>query len=393
MPGKILIIEDDPTALRLIEYALRQRGYQVLTTLNGLEGIITAQKEEPDLVILDIMLPGIDGFEVCRRLHNGSQTAKIPILIISAKTQKEDINAGFRAGADDYLPKPASPTEIINRVEGLLFKRPAGQAKIIVFVHSNGIPGMTMVLVNIAAALFEQGKQVTMVDTSSGQKHRDNKNAASVKNSERVVLETDSAGSGVHEPGFEVLPSGIRVLHIDEVAERGEDASASINLIQRMCKNNDYILIDMPLKPAPFTKSILSDSDLTVIMSDYRLNNIAESKNTVTLFNFLGIKPEEIAIVLVDPEGKFPNITLANVKPYIEANLGVTLVEVLSFDAKMYQLFYLDSQPIIQSNPNQKFAQEIKQIARYILSFNYAKRGPQQLKKAIRSLEMNIDRN
>jgi len=65
MAGKILIIEDDQTAMRLIEYALKQRGYQVLTTYNGLEGIITAQKEEPDLIILDIMLPGIDGFHIC----------------------------------------------------------------------------------------------------------------------------------------------------------------------------------------------------------------------------------------------------------------------------------------------------------------------------------------
>lgn len=78
MARKILIIEDDQTAVRLIEYALKQRGYQVLTTYNGLEGIITAQKEEPSLVILDIMLPGIDGFEVCKRLHSGSRRRKYP---------------------------------------------------------------------------------------------------------------------------------------------------------------------------------------------------------------------------------------------------------------------------------------------------------------------------
>ena len=136
MSGKVLVIEDDPTSLRLIEYALKQRGYQVMTTLNGLEGIITAQKEEPDLIILDIMLPGIDGFEVCRRLHSGSQTARIPILIISAKTQKEDINAGFKAGADDYLLKPASPTEIINRVESLLSKKVTGQARVVSFINT-----------------------------------------------------------------------------------------------------------------------------------------------------------------------------------------------------------------------------------------------------------------
>jgi len=82
MAKKILIIEDDPIALRLTEYTLKQHGYQVLATYNGLEGIITAQKEEPDLIILDVMLPGIDGYEVCNRLRSGAQTAQIPILII-----------------------------------------------------------------------------------------------------------------------------------------------------------------------------------------------------------------------------------------------------------------------------------------------------------------------
>src|SRR4030042_248559 len=208
MTNKILIIKDDPTSLRLIEYALKQRGYQVLTTLNGLEGIITAQKEEPDLIMLDIMLPGIDGFEVCRRLHAGSQTARVPILIISAKTQKEDINAGFRAGADDYLPKPASPTEIINRVESLLSKKISGQARVVSFINSSEIPGMTMVMVNIAAAINAQHKQVTLIDASSSHKARTNKDTVSSNQPSRVILEVDSTDNELHEPGFETLPSG-----------------------------------------------------------------------------------------------------------------------------------------------------------------------------------------
>ena len=388
MPGKILIIEDDPTALRLIEYALKQRGYQVLTTLNGLEGIITAQKEEPDLIMLDIMLPGIDGFEVCKRLHTGTQTAKIPILIVSAKTQKEDINAGFRAGADDYLPKPASPSEIINRVEGLLSKKITGQARTIIFINSNEIPGMTMVLVNIAAALMEQGKQVTLVDASNNHKVLSSQDTASAKQPGRVILEIDSVNSGIQEPGFEVLPSGIRVLHLDEASGRKDDiADNGLDLIQKVGKINDYLLIDLPLKPAPFTTSLITAGDLMIVMSDYRLKYLRETQNTVTLLQFLGIVPEKIAAVLVDPEGKFPNLTLGNLKPYIEANLGVALAEVISFDARMYQLFYLDSQPIIQSNPNQKFAQDIKQIARYIATFSYARPEPPSLKRVIPTME------
>lgn len=389
MPGTILIIEDDPTSLRLIEYALKQRGYQVLTTLNGLEGIITAQKEEPDLVILDIMLPGIDGFEVCRRLHSGSQTAKIPILIISAKTQKEDINAGFKAGADDYLLKPASPTEILNRVESLLSKKISGQARVISFINSSEIPGITMVMVNIAAVLAEQDKQVTLIDASSNYKARANKDKGSTGQQNRVILEVESTDNEPNEPGFETLPSGIRVLHIDEAAN-GENGGAenSLDLIQTIGKNNDYLLVDLCLKPTSFTNSILTGSDLTIILSDYRIDNLLKTKNAVTLLQFLGITLEKIAVVLVDPEGKNQNLTAGNMKPYVEANLGITLVEVLSFDAKMYQLFYLDSQPITQSNPNQKLSQDLKHIARYITTFNYIKQEPKHLKKEIPTVEI-----
>jgi DNA-binding response OmpR family regulator len=391
MPGKILIIEDDPTSLRLIEYALKQRGYQVLTTLNGLEGIITAQKEEPDLIMLDIMLPGIDGFEVCRRLHSGTQTSKIPILIISAKTHKEDISAGLRAGADDYLPKPASPTEIISRVESLLSRKVTAQAKVIPFINTGDIPGVSTIVFNIAAALMEQEKKVTLVDASGDQKDRDVKNRASPQPAKEAILEADGNGNGngSHEPDYITLPSGIRVMQIDDAAN-GKNGAAdnSLDLIERIGRANDYLLVLLPLKPTAFTSAMLTKSDMTMIMSDYRINNIVNTKNTITLLHFLGVPSEKIATVLVDPEGRYPNITAGNLKPYIEANLGITLAEVISFDAKMYQLFYMDSQPIIQSNPSQKLTQDIRQIAQYITNFNYGKEEPKKFKPEIPTLEI-----
>jgi DNA-binding response OmpR family regulator len=387
MPGKILVIEDDPTSLRLIEYALKQRGYQVLTTLNGLEGIITAQKEEPDLIMLDIMLPGIDGFEVCRRLHSGTQTSKIPILIISAKTQKEDINAGLKAGADDYLVKPASPTEIIKRVESLLSRKVTGQAKIVPFICSGEILGSTTLVVNIAAALAEQGKQVTLVDASGEPKTNGVQNAASSKQPTNVIIEADAADNGSHEPDFITLPSGIRLLNVDGALEGNGGPDSSFDLIKRIGKTNDYLFIILPLKPTAFTKSVLAASDLAIVMSDYRIDNILRAKNTITLLRFLGLTPEKLTAVLVDPEGSYPDLSAVNLKPYIEANLGITLAEVISFDAKMYQLSYLDSQLIIQSNPNQKLTQDIRQIARYIITFNYSKDEMKHFMPEIPTLE------
>jgi DNA-binding response OmpR family regulator len=123
MEKKILVIEDDPATSRLVEYSLRHKGYQVTSASNGLEGIRKARDEAPDLIILDIMLPGMDGFEICHRLRAEPDTAAIAILMFSAKAQEIDRDTGLKVGADDYLSKPADPSEITRRVESLLAKK------------------------------------------------------------------------------------------------------------------------------------------------------------------------------------------------------------------------------------------------------------------------------
>ena len=123
MAKKILVIEDDPATLRLVDYSLRHKGYQVLTASNGLEGIRKARNEKPELIILDVMLPGMDGFEVCHRLRSEPDTAQLLILMFSAKAQEIDRDTGLKVGADDYLTKPVDPGELVSRVESLLTQK------------------------------------------------------------------------------------------------------------------------------------------------------------------------------------------------------------------------------------------------------------------------------
>jgi len=120
--ARILLIEDDPAARRLVGYALEQEGHEVLTASNGIEGLKKAKEEAPELLVLDVMLPGLDGFEVCHRLRKEEATVDLPILMLSAKAQECDIATGRKMGADDYLTKPADPLEIASRVAALLEK-------------------------------------------------------------------------------------------------------------------------------------------------------------------------------------------------------------------------------------------------------------------------------
>jgi two-component system, OmpR family, response regulator len=116
---KILTVEDDSTLLSVLEYNLTKEGYQVITSTDGLQGLELARNQKPDLVLLDVMLPGMNGFEVCRILR---QEMSIPILILTAKDDEIDKVVGLDLGADDYLTKPFKVRELLARIRAL-FRR------------------------------------------------------------------------------------------------------------------------------------------------------------------------------------------------------------------------------------------------------------------------------
>jgi two-component system phosphate regulon response regulator PhoB len=118
----ILIVDDEEDVLELVRYNLDRNGYQVQTASSGEEALAKAKKKLPDLVILDLMLPGIDGLEVCRQLKRDAKTDHIPIIMLTAKGEEADIVAGLELGADDYVTKPFSPKVLSARVRRILHR-------------------------------------------------------------------------------------------------------------------------------------------------------------------------------------------------------------------------------------------------------------------------------
>ena len=115
--SKVLVVEDDPTLLEVLQYNLDKEGYEVLTAADGSAGLEAARSNKPDLVILDVMLPKVDGYEVCRILR---REMTVPILILTAKTEETDRVVGLEVGADDYVTKPFSMRELMARVRAML---------------------------------------------------------------------------------------------------------------------------------------------------------------------------------------------------------------------------------------------------------------------------------
>ncbi len=117
---RILVVEDEKNIVRILTYNLEREGYQVTVAKDGEEAIEMAKRDLPDLILLDLMLPKVDGLEVCRQLRSGAKTAHLPIIMLTAKTQESDRVVGLEMGADDYIPKPFSPRELIARVKAVL---------------------------------------------------------------------------------------------------------------------------------------------------------------------------------------------------------------------------------------------------------------------------------
>ncbi|MDC7224405.1 MAG: response regulator transcription factor [Spirochaetales bacterium] len=120
---KLLVVEDEVDIRELISFNLEMCGYEVIRASDGMEGWEKARSENPDLIVLDLMLPGIDGFEVCKRLRGEKSTQNIPIIMLTARSEEENMVKGLELGADDYVTKPFSPRVLVARVKAVLRRK------------------------------------------------------------------------------------------------------------------------------------------------------------------------------------------------------------------------------------------------------------------------------
>jgi two-component system alkaline phosphatase synthesis response regulator PhoP len=117
---RILVVDDEIYIVHILEFSLTMEGYEVMTASDGEEALRVIDTERPDLVVLDIMMPRLDGYEVCRRLRQDEQFSSLPVILLSAKGRPVDRESGLEAGADDYITKPFSPRKLVEKIRVLL---------------------------------------------------------------------------------------------------------------------------------------------------------------------------------------------------------------------------------------------------------------------------------
>ena len=279
MAERILIVDDDVDSLKLIGLTLRRQGYQISAANGGNQALERVFADPPDLIILDIMMPDLDGYEVARRLRAEPKTKHIPIIMFSAKTMVDDKVAGFEAGADDYLTKPTHPAELASRIKLLLSKSgkysidgQGSRNKIVSFIGVRGGIGLTTTVTNVTVAMHQEtkGGNVVLAEISSAQGnlglhlgHPDAKSLGALVGQKQDVLFTQLIEDELvlHKSGIQLLLSS------PSYDSREEDLSPEIgeSLIQNLSSLADYIVLDLGSGLSPLTMRLASLSAQLVV--------------------------------------------------------------------------------------------------------------------------------
>ncbi len=367
--AKILIIDDSPDLLEMTRKLLEDReGHEVMVSTDGEDGLTKAFSTPPDLAIVDVMMPGITGYDVCRQLRANPSTAAIPILILTARGQSVDREAALEAGANAHVVKPVDVKELIDLVDELLagsepqyLLRPAGK---IVLLSLRGGVGITTLAVNLAiAAAAGEERDVCLVDLSSSSGHaalqlglRPNPNWLEFITSERrssLNAETIRACLLQHESGVHLLASPLTPLK-----ERGwsrEEMQATLNILQQQFSS---IIIDAPSVLNAATMTALEAATLVGLVVTAEPPSIQTSIGTLRVLKHLTDKLYVI-INQVRPEAPLPRDALDRV-------LKRPTIGRVPFDPAQAQAL-AQGTPLTFSKPDSPMAEAVRKLARDVI--------------------------
>lgn len=304
----ILVIDDDGNALRLIEFTLTNAGHEVITASRGEEGLQKAFQSPPDLAIIDVMMPQMDGYEACRRLRQNERTTDTPILVFTARIQEIDRQAALEAGANEFLPKTATPDELRNRVEELLAKRrPVPKTEVtlgraITLFSLRGGVGVSSIAVNLAVALARQPDQkVALLDlcflSSSAPLMLNVKPKVSLANlsKEDAIISMDSLEKYMvaHSSGVKVLPATLSLTKEAPVPAKTVERVLSI-----LKSGFTYTIVDTLSSLDEMTLAALTHSDQIVLVLVPEVASIQTAIVTLQTLRSLGLSDEAITPIV-----------------------------------------------------------------------------------------------
>jgi len=316
MAEKILIVDDDLDTLRLVGLMLQRQGYQISAATNGQQGLDKAFEEDPDLILLDVMMPDMDGYEVTRRLRQNPSTMETPILMFTAKTQLDDKVIGFEVGANDYLTKPTHPTELQARVKSLLARtsekrggiasaKDENHGYVIGVLGARGGLGATTLAVNLAAGLHARIKsEVIIAEMLPGQgalaldmgitSSKGLIDLLSISKLSEITREKVREALVSHASGLKLLLATDRPRDMHLINQTA-NYEATVKTLASLAR---FVILDLGMGLQPFAEKVLPFCNEILIVLEGVPNTIIHTKALIDDIAALGVNRHNIQVVL-----------------------------------------------------------------------------------------------
>jgi DNA-binding response OmpR family regulator len=383
MPEKILIVDDDMDTLRLVGLLLERQGYQILAANNGVQAVEMAKSNQPDLILLDLMMPDIDGYEVTKQLRAENSTTDIPIIMFTAKNQVDDKLLGFEVGADDYLTKPTQPREIIAHIKAVLTRtiktreltKQKDRGILIGVMAAKGGVGVTTVALNLGVALRQTTqKEIIVAEFRPGQGSLSTELGYLKPEGQNRLLQRKASEISTRSVDSELVTnsSGIR-LFLSSPQPRDakfinaiDQFVAIANQLHFMAR---YIVLDLGNGINPLVEKILPLCDQLITITEPVPHGTTLTKSLLEDLWSLGIDDARIHVVLVNRVRSGMQLSMSQVQEKLGHNLSTVFSPApeLAYQASLHGI------PIILQQPESLPAEQFIGLAKKIVESSHSR--------------------
>lgn len=375
---KILVVDDDLDTLKLVGTTLEKQGYLIVAAKDGVEALEKVAQHKPDLILLDLMMPKMDGYEVTRRLRNDPATSSIPIILFTAKAQVDDKVAGLEAGADEYLTKPTHPAELVARVRALL-KRPTSmlpplpsesdpnvQGMVIGVMGSKGGQGVSTMALNLGTAFHTQNKDEVVVvaelrpgrgdiSIQLGYKDPQGLNDLLKRNPQEIHRGLVEKALVTHKSGLRLLLSSYNPSDVTHLAAAGQMAS----VVRELGVIAKYTVLDLGVGLNASTVRALEQCDKVIVVVEPDPRTMLQSNSLLEELKKLGITRNKIAVVTVLRMRTEQAMAIAE----IQNALGVPVQAVFTPAPELAYQAARTQEPMLLAEPSSFTAQQTLKLA------------------------------
>ena len=382
MTNKVLIIDDDVDTLKLVGLMLERQGYEISVASNGTLGLAKAAEDKPELILLDVMMPDLDGYEVTKRLRSNPALAHIPIIMFTAKTMVDDKVAGFEAGVDDYLTKPTHPAELTAHVKAVLARSaqavtaPEANAQIVAFLGSRSGIGTTTLALNSGVALLDQGYDVIIAEINPGHGSmgleldiQDPSGLSNVlsRSLKDIHLRSVEAEIVNHSSGVRLLLSSFHPRET-ELEQAVPQIEAVVSNLASMC---DLLILDLGSGLKPYTKPLLQQCARIILIVEPIYPSDAMGRALLQELETSGINTSKVGLALINRVGTSLQVPWRQV----ESDLGIELAGIVSPAPEQAHQASQAGSPLVDSYADSLVSEQIRKLADSLVTYLQPPKG------------------